>query len=100
MEQTKTKPQEILEFQMNNQIQTFSSSPPINLVEEGTWLLAVNSFETTNSVFNITDKNISFSFTIPAYWTSREVSETIIKLGEILELREQIDAELHVKEIR
>ena len=34
IQQTKTKPQETLEFKMNKQMQTFSFSPPINLVEE------------------------------------------------------------------
>ena len=53
-EQTKTKPQETLEFKMNKQMQTFSFSPPINSIEEGKWLLAVTSFATMNSVYNIT----------------------------------------------
>ena len=35
IQQTKTKPQETLEFKMNKQMQTFSFNPPINLVEEG-----------------------------------------------------------------
>ena len=33
--QTKTRPQETLEFKMNMQMQTFSFNPPINLFEEG-----------------------------------------------------------------
>ena len=37
IEQTKTRPQETLEFKMNKQTQTFSISPPIELVEEGKW---------------------------------------------------------------
>ena len=41
VEQTKTKPQETLEFKMNEEMQTFSFNPPINLVEEGKWLMAV-----------------------------------------------------------
>ena len=57
IEKTKTKPQETLEFKMNKQMQTFSINPPVNLVEEGKWLLAVSAFEATNSVFNITDEN-------------------------------------------
>ena len=56
IEQTKTKPQETLEFVMDKQMQTLSFNPSINLSEEGKWLLAVTSFECTNSVFNITDK--------------------------------------------
>ena len=51
IEQTKTKPQETLEFKMNKQTQTFSFNPPINLVEEGKWLMAVSLFDCTNSVF-------------------------------------------------
>ena len=47
IEKRKTKPQETLEFKM----QIFSFSPPTNLVEEGKWLIAVTSFEATNSVF-------------------------------------------------
>ena len=34
IEQTKTKPQETLEFIMNKQMQNCSFSPPMNLVEE------------------------------------------------------------------
>ena len=44
VEQTKTRPQETLEFKMDKQMQTFSFNPPINLVE-GKWLLGV---KTTN----------------------------------------------------
>ena len=52
IEQTRTKPQETLEFKMNKQRQTFSFNPPINLIEEDKWLLAVSLIECTNSVFN------------------------------------------------
>ena len=65
IEQTKTKPQETLEYKMNKQMQTFSFSHPIILIEEDNWLLAVKSFDCTNSVFNITDENNSSSITIP-----------------------------------
>ena len=82
IEQTKTKPGETLEFKMNNQSQTFSFNPPLNLVEECKWLLAVSSFECTNSVFNITNKNNSFS---------------IDELNKLLELK---SLELHVNEVR
>ena len=34
LQHTKTKPQETHEFKMNKQMQTFSSNPPINLIEE------------------------------------------------------------------
>ena len=60
IEQTRTRPQEILEFKMNKQMQTFSFEPPFNLVEESKWLMAVSFFDCTNSVFNITNENNSF----------------------------------------
>ena len=65
IEQTITKPQKTIELKLNQQIEAFSFSPPINLVEEGKWLLAVTSLEAPNSVFNITDENNSFSIAIP-----------------------------------
>ena len=68
IERTKTRPREIFEFKMNKQMQTFSFSPPINLVEEGKWLMEVVSFESTNSVFNITIENNSCSIFIPGHW--------------------------------
>ena len=78
IEQTKTKPQETLEFKSNKQMQTFSFNPPINLFEESKWLLAVSFFECTNSVFNITDKNKSFSITIPEL-KSRNGIESLVE---------------------
>ena len=59
-EQTETKPQETLEFNMKKQVHSFSFIPPIDLVEEGKRLLGVTSFECTNSVFNITKKTTFF----------------------------------------
>ena len=60
-QQTKRKPQEPLEFKMKKQMKTFSFSTPSNLPEENKWFLGVTSFEATNSVFNKTDENNSFS---------------------------------------
>ena len=60
IEQTKTHPQETLEFNLDNQIEKFSFNPPLNFFEGGKGLLAVTTFEATNSVFNITDENSSF----------------------------------------
>ena len=97
IEQTKTKPQETLEFKMNKQMQTFSFNPPINLVEEGKWLLAVSSFECTKSVFNITKENNSFSIIVPGHWED-EFSEKINnEVNRLLELR---SLESHVDEVR
>ena len=41
IEQTKTKPQETLEFKKVQSKQTFSFNPPKNLLEEGKWFLGV-----------------------------------------------------------
>ena len=71
IEQTKTIPQETLEFKMNKQMETFSFNPPINLFEEGEWLLPVTCFGTTNSVFITNDKNNNFSCTKPGHWNSK-----------------------------
>ena len=97
IEQTKTKPQETLEFKMNKQRQTFSFNPPINIIEEDKWLLAVSSFECTNSVFNITDDNNSFSIIIPAHWETEFAEKIIDEVNRLLELR---SLELHVNEVR
>ena len=97
IEQTKTKPQETLEFKMNKQMKTFSFNPPINLVEEGKWLLAVSSFECTNSVFNITNENNSFSIIIPGHYQKKSDEKTIDDLNKLLELK---SLELHVEEVR
>ena len=97
IEQTKTKPQEILEFKMNKQMQSFSFNPLINLVEEGTWLLAVSSFECTNSVFNIHDEDSSFSIFIPGHYLTEFAEKMIIDLNKFLELK---SLELHVSEVR
>ena len=96
IQQTKTKPQETLEFKMNKQRQTFSFNPPINLVEDK-WLLAVSSFECTNSVFNITDDKNSFSIIIPGHYQNKSDEKTIDDLNKLLDLK---SLELHVEEVR
>ena len=100
MEQTRTKPQETLEFRMNKQRQTFSFNPPINLLEEGKWLLAVSLFECTNSVFNITNENNSFSIIIPGHYETESDQKTIDEQNNLLELRFQNGIELHVEQVR
>ena len=81
---------------MNKQIQTFSFNPPINLVEEGKWLIGVSSFECTNSVFKLTNENNSFSITTPGHRKTKSDEKTFDELY-LLELR---SLELHVKEVR
>ena len=78
-------------------MQTFSFNPPINLVEEGKWLLAVSSFECTNSVFNITNENNSFSIIIPGHYQNKADEKTINDLNKLLELK---SLELQVEEVK
>ena len=87
IEQTKTKPQETLEFKMSKQMQTFSFNPPINLVEEGKWLMAVSLLDCTNSVFIITNENNSFSIIIPGHYQNKSDEKTINDLNKFLELK-------------
>ena len=97
IEQTKTKPQETLEFKMNKQMQTFAFNPPMNLFEEDKWLMAISLFDCTNSVYNITNENNSFSIIIPGHYQTEFAEETIDKLNKLLELK---SLELHVAEVR
>ena len=59
----------------------------------------MTSFDATNSVFNITNENNSFSITKPIHWFSRGGGETIYKLQKLLQLRSENDIDLHVKEV-
>ena len=97
IQQTKTKPQETLELKMNKQMQTFSFIPPINLIEEGKWLLRVTSLECTKSVFNINNENNSFSIIIPGHYQTEFAEKIIDDLYKLLELK---SLELHVEEVR
>ena len=97
IEQTKTKPQEALQIVMDKQMQTFSFNPSINFSEERKRLLAVTSFECTNSIFHITDENHSFSIIIPGHYQTESPGKTIHELNHFLEPR---SLELHVKEVR
>ena len=98
IEQTMTKPQETLEFKMNKQKQTFSFNPPINLVEEGKWLLVVTSFGAMNSFFDKTSENNTFSITILVPWETKSVEKTTDEPIKLLALRSQKGTELHEKE--
>ena len=100
IEQTKTRPEETLEFVMNTQMQIFSYNPPINLVEEVKWLVAVTYFSTTNSVVDITNENNSVSITTPSHWNSKSVEKTINELNILIERRSEKDIDLHVEKVR
>ena len=84
IEQTKTKPQETFEFKMNKQMQLFSFNPPINLVEEGKWLLGLSSLECTKTVLKITNENNSFSIIIPGHYQTKFAEKNIIDLNKLL----------------
>ena len=65
-------------------MQTFQFNPPINLVEEGKWLLAVSSLECTNSVFNITNENNFVSIIIPGHYQNKSDEKTIDEVKKII----------------
>ena len=102
IEQTKTKQQERFEFKLNEQVEVFSFSPPVNLYDEGKWLVAVTYFGETNSVFNKTGENNSFSTNMPGFWRFVNYLEdgVLEKLKKLLKLRSQKDSELHVAEVK
>ena len=84
-------------------MQTFTYSSLTNVFEEGEWLLAVTSFEATNSVFfSITNENSSFSISITGCWRFRNHLEEEImdKLKKLLKLRSENNVEWHVEEVR
>ena len=56
--QTHTKPQEVLEFKINQPKQTIHFIQPISI--EGSWRLRLTSLEVYNSIFNITEQNNKF----------------------------------------
>ena len=57
----------------------------------------MSSFECTNSVFNITDENNSFSIIIPSHYPNESDEKTIDNLNKLLELK---SLELHVEEVK
>ena len=78
-------------------MQTFSFNPPINLAEDGKSLVAVSSFECTNSVFNITNENNSFSIIIQGHYQNESDEKTTDELKKLFELR---SLELHANEVK
>ena len=100
IEQTKATPKDPFEFRINNQMQTFSINPPLNFFEEAKWLLAVTSCEATNTVFNITKENNSFSISTPGHCSPEDRKEFISKLNKLLEVRSENDLEFSIKEFK
>ena len=102
IEQTKTKPQETLEFVLDKQMQSLLFSLPMDSSEEGKWLLAVISFEETNSLFTITDENNSFSISMPGRCRTPNYSKDNIidELKNLLKFKSEKDIGLHMEEVR
>ena len=61
-------------------------------------VIAVTSSEATNSVFNKTDKNTSFSISSRSYWIPVGGEKLFNKLKKLLEVRSQNDIEIHGKD--
>ena len=59
--------------------------------------MAVSSLECTNSVFNITNENNSFSIIISGHYQNKSDEKTINDLNILLELK---SLELHVEEVK
>ena len=59
--------------------------------------MAVSLFDCTNSVYNITNENNSFSIIIPGHYQNEFAEKTIDELNKLLELK---SLELHVAEVR
>ena len=55
VENTHSKPQETLEFNMTKQKESFSFDVPLNVEEK--WMMGVTSLKVYNTVNNITEKN-------------------------------------------
>ena len=85
IEQTKAKPQETLDFKLNEEIESFSFNPPLNFSEEGKLFIAVTSTEAANSVFIIIDENNSFPKPTPGHWNSEGGVDFFNKLNNLLE---------------
>ena len=78
-------------------MQTFSFSPPINLIGGDKWLLGVTLFECTISVFNITNENNSFSIIISGNYRTEFAEKMIKDLKNLLELT---SLELHLEKVK
>ena len=59
--------------------------------------MAVSSLECTNSLFNITNENNSFSIIIPGHYQTELAEKMINDLNKLLELK---SVELHVQAVR
>ena len=80
-------------------MESFSFNPPINLVDEGKYVLAVMSFE-AKKCFNKIEENNTFSNTTPGYWLPLGCVGTVRWLNKLSQLLSQNGIELHKEEVR
>ena len=81
----------MLDFKLNEQMETFSLSSRIILFEAGRWQKAVNSFRAITSVFNLTDENNTFSFTSPGQRFPPRSVGNVEGVKKLIQLRSQKD---------
>ena len=67
------------------------------MVEEGKWLLGVSLLACTNSVFNTTNENNSFSTIIQGHYQTEFAEKVIDDLNKLIDLA---SLEMHVTEVR
>ena len=63
-------------------------------------LLRLTLFDCTNSVFNITNENNSFSISITGHWQNKSDDIPVNELNRLLELRSQCDFDLQFEQVR
>ena len=86
VEQTHRKPEETLEFKMNNSKETFHFNPPIQI--KGDWMIGLTDLEVYNYIFNITEENNKFEI----------YRDTFNKFG-FLELKDELEEILNISHI-
>ena len=101
IEHPKSRLHEAFEFKIKEQMETFSFSPPINIVEEKKALLEATSFEATGSDFNISDESNSFRIGTPGYRRIPNFSTDGItdEPKELMQLPSQNGCQFYVKEV-
>ena len=89
IEQTRTKPQETLEFKMVKSRETFHFKPPIQT--EGDWMIGLVDLEVYNSIFNTTEENNKFQLYKVPDERSGGISYT--------KVRDEIERDLDISDI-
>ena len=108
IEQTQRKPEETLEFKMNNSRETFHFKPSIQV--KGDWMIGLMVLEVYNSIFNITEENNKFKlYNFPdekaggvSYEKVRDEIERDLDISDITasDLQDDIIAPIIIEEYR